>query len=95
MTPGGFKALSINGPMAEAFKFHLDIVKDKIAARTHELNRQFKEGLAEMSHVKLYTPRDENLPSGIVCFDIDGMSPRDVVGAIASLQDRRNSKSIC
>ena len=82
MTPGGFKAFEHQWAMAEAFKFHLDIGKDKIAARTHELNRQFKEGLAGMSHVKLYTPRDENLSSGIVCFDIDGMSPREVVGRL-------------
>jgi selenocysteine lyase/cysteine desulfurase len=82
MTPGGFKAFEHQWAMAEAFKFHLDIGKDKVAARTHELNRQFKEGLAGMSHVKLYTPRDENLSSGIVCFDIDGMSPRDVVGRL-------------
>lgn len=82
MTPGGFKAFEHQWAMAEAFKFHLDIGKDKVAARTHELNRQFKEGLTGMSHVKLYTPRDENLSSGIVCFDIDGMSPRDVVGRL-------------
>jgi isopenicillin-N epimerase len=82
MTPGGFKAFEHQWAMAEAFKFHLDIGKDKIAARTHELNRQFKEGLSGMSHVKLHTPRDENLSSGIVCFDIDGISPREVVGRL-------------
>ena len=82
MTPGGFKAFEHQWAMAEAFRFHLDIGKDRIAARTHELNRQFKDGLAGMSHVKLYTPRDENLSSGIVCFDIDGMSPREVVGRL-------------
>ena len=68
--------------MTEAFKFHLDIGKAKIAARTHELNRQLKEGLAGMSHVKLYTPRDEHLSAGIVCFDVNGLSPRDVVAGL-------------
>jgi selenocysteine lyase/cysteine desulfurase len=82
MTPGGFKAFEHQWALAEAFRFHLDIGKDKIASRTHELNRQFKEGLANMSHVKVYTPRDANLSSGIVCFDIDGMSPREVVGRL-------------
>jgi isopenicillin-N epimerase len=58
MTPGGFKAFEHQWAMAEAFMFHLDIGKDKIAARTRELNHQFKEGLAGMSHVKLlYTTR--------------------------------------
>lgn len=79
MSPGGFKTFEHQWAMAEAFRFHLDIGKAKIAARTHELNRQLKEGLSGMSHVKLYTPRDENLSAGIVCFDVNGMSPREVV----------------
>jgi selenocysteine lyase/cysteine desulfurase len=79
MTPGGFKAFEHQWAMAEAFKFHMDIGKEKIANRTHELSRQMKEGLAGMSHVKLYTPRDEKLSAGIVCFDVEGMTPREVV----------------
>ncbi len=82
MTPGRFKAFEHQWALAEAFKFHLEIGKETIAKRTHELNRQFKEELAGMSHVKLHTPRDDKLSSGIVCFDIDGMSPREVVGRL-------------
>lgn len=82
MTPGGFKAFEHQWALAEAFKFHLAIGKDKIATRTYELNRLCKEGLAGMSHVKLYTPMDEALSSGIVCFDVEGMSPREVVGKL-------------
>lgn len=85
MTPGGFKTFEHQWAMAEAFRFHLGLGKAKIAARTHELNRQLKEGLAGMSHVKLFTPRTEELSSGIVCFDVNGMSPREVV---ARLKDR-------
>lgn len=79
MTPGGFKTFEYQWALAEAFRFHLEIGKDKIAGRTRELNRQLKEGLAGMSHVKLYTPRDENLSAGITCFDVNGMAPREVV----------------
>lgn len=79
MTPGGFKSFEHQWALVEAFRFHLEIGKENVANRTHELNRHFKEGLAEMSHVKLYTPRDENLSSGIACFDINGMSAREVV----------------
>jgi selenocysteine lyase/cysteine desulfurase len=82
MTPGGFKAFEHQWAMAEAFRFHLEIGKDRIAHRTHELNRQLKDGLAGMSHVKLYTPRDENLSCGIVCFDVDGLSAREVVSRL-------------
>ena len=38
-----------------------------------------KEGLARMPNIKLYTPRDENLSAGMVCFDVNGMKPEAVV----------------
>jgi isopenicillin-N epimerase len=38
-----------------------------------------KEGLARMPKIQLYTPRDENLSAGIVCFDVKGMKPEQVV----------------
>jgi isopenicillin-N epimerase len=50
-----------------------------VTARIHELNGHMKEGLARMPHVQLYTPRDENLSAGIVCFDVKGMKPEEVV----------------
>lgn len=86
MSPGGFKAFEHQWAMAEAFDFHMEIGKEKIAARTHELARQMKEGLAAMPHVKLYTPMSESLSSGIVCFDVNGYSPRS---AVNRLQDRK------
>jgi isopenicillin-N epimerase len=79
ISPGGFKAFEHQWAMAEAFDFHLEIGKRKIAERTHALARYLKEGLSEMSHIRLYTPMSSELSSGIVCFDIEGMSPRSVV----------------
>jgi selenocysteine lyase/cysteine desulfurase len=38
-----------------------------------------KEGLGRMPNIQLYTPRDENLSAGIVCFDVKGMKPGQVV----------------
>jgi selenocysteine lyase/cysteine desulfurase len=43
------------------------------------LNDQCKEGLARMRHVKLRTPRGNNLSAGIICFDVEGMKPEEVV----------------
>jgi isopenicillin-N epimerase len=86
MTPGGFKAFEHQWAMAEAFQFHQDIGKDRIAARTHELARQLKEGLAGMSHVQLISPMSDDLSAGIVSFDVNGMNPWDVV---RRLRDRR------
>src|SRR5438477_7281443 len=59
--------------------FHQNIGSARITARTHELNAQMKEGLARMPRVQLYTPRDENLSAGMVCFDVKGMKPEEVV----------------
>lgn len=74
MTPGGYKPFEHRWAMTQAFAFHHDIGKARIEARTHELARQLKEGLAAMAHVTLYTPMSESLSAGIVCFDVDGMS---------------------
>jgi selenocysteine lyase/cysteine desulfurase len=38
-----------------------------------------KEGLARMPNIQLYTPRDENLSAGMVCFEVKGMKPEQVV----------------
>jgi selenocysteine lyase/cysteine desulfurase len=78
-SPGGFQAFEHYWALPEAIRFHQDIGSARITARIHELNSQMKEGLAGMSHIQLYTPRDENLSAGIVCFDVKGMKPEEVV----------------
>jgi selenocysteine lyase/cysteine desulfurase len=82
MTPGGFHSFEHRWALDEAFKFHLAIGKDRIAKRIHQLNRQLKEGLAAMKHVTLHTPMAEDLSAGIVCFEVDGMTPEQVVGRL-------------
>jgi isopenicillin-N epimerase len=79
MTPGGFKPFEHQWAISEAFEFHQQIGKAQVAARIHALCRQCKEGLARMDHVTLHTPLAENLSSGIVCFDVDGLTPLQVV----------------
>ncbi len=79
MSPGGFKAFEHLWALRQAFEFHQAIGKSRIAARTHELAGQLKEGLAGMGHVVLHTPRSDGLSAGIVSFDIAGMPPEAVV----------------
>ena len=79
VTPGGFKAFDHQWALAEAFSFHQDIGKRRIAERTRELSRQLKEGLAAMGHVTLHTPLAEELSAGIVCFEVRGRSAPAVV----------------
>jgi isopenicillin-N epimerase len=32
-----------------------------------------------MAHIKLYTPQGSRLAAGLVCFDVAGMAPKEVV----------------
>jgi selenocysteine lyase/cysteine desulfurase len=82
MTPGGFHSFEHRWALDEAFKFHLAIGKDRIAKRIHQLNRQLKEGLATMKHVTLHTPMADDLSAGITCFEVEGMTPEQVVQAL-------------
>jgi selenocysteine lyase/cysteine desulfurase len=79
MTPGGFHSFEHRWALAQAFDLHRQIGKARIAGRIHDLNRQLKDGLAAMPHVTLYTPREDGLSAGLVCFDVKGMSPGTVV----------------
>jgi selenocysteine lyase/cysteine desulfurase len=83
-TPGGYHSFEHRWALAEAFRFHGDIGKDRVAARTYEQATQVKEGLAEIDGVTLVTPMDQAMSSGIICFDVDGAAPPDVLGTLAS-----------
>jgi selenocysteine lyase/cysteine desulfurase len=85
MTPGGFHAFEHRWALSEAFRFHMEIGKAKIAARIHELNTQCKEGLAKMPHVTLHTPMSEKLSGGMVCFTVEGLTPKETVARLKDL----------
>jgi selenocysteine lyase/cysteine desulfurase len=79
ISPGGFKAYEHQWAMAEAFRFHQQIGRKRIADRIADLNARCKEGLSQMAHVKLHTPRGRDRSAGIICFEVDGLPPQDVV----------------
>jgi selenocysteine lyase/cysteine desulfurase len=79
MTPGGFHSFEHRWALPAAFNLHRRLGKAKIQKRIHQLNTQTKHGLAKMSHVKMYTPISSELSSGLVCFDVDGLSASQVV----------------
>lgn len=79
MSPGGFKPFEHRWAMGEAFKFHTGIGKSRIAKRIHSLNLVLKEGMAKMRHVRLHTPVSPDVSAGIVCFEIDGLSTKQVI----------------
>ncbi|GAC12894.1 aminotransferase class V-fold PLP-dependent enzyme [Aliiglaciecola lipolytica] len=79
MSPGGFHSFEHRWALPEAFKLHLQLGKENVEKRIHQLNQQTKSGLAKMSHVTLYTPQSSALSSGLVCFDVEGIDPETVV----------------
>ena len=72
--------------LAEAFTFQEQIGRDAIAARIHQLNRQLKEGLASMPHVRLFTPMSDALSAGITTFMVDGMTAKQVEAALHGVE---------
>jgi len=85
MTPGGYHSFEHRWALSEAFQFHQDIGKSRVANRIYELNRRLKEGMAELSHVILRAPISEELSAGITCFDTEGLS---FEGAVPWLAER-------
>ena len=79
MSPGGFHSFEHRWALPEAFELHLQLGKAQVQTRIHELNTMTKEGLEEMPHVQLHTPMSPALSSGMVCFDVQGIAPSEVV----------------
>ena len=79
MSPGGFHAFEHRWALDRAFHFHMELGRERVAHRVGDLAEMMKEGLAEMDHVRLYTPMSRSLSSALVCFDVDGLDRREVV----------------
>lgn len=79
MTPGGFHSFEHRWALDQAFVFHQAIGKPRVTQRIHDLNDHLKQGLAKMQHVTLRTPLSRDLSAGIVCFEVKGLEPDQVV----------------
>ncbi|MCF3110267.1 aminotransferase class V-fold PLP-dependent enzyme [Niabella sp. CC-SYL272] len=78
-TPGGFHPFEHRWSLHKAFEFHLQIGKEKIEQRTHQLSTLLKEGLKSIRHIQLKTPVSPSLSAGINCFEVAGMPHDEVV----------------
>ncbi|MDH4057192.1 MAG: aminotransferase class V-fold PLP-dependent enzyme [Cyclobacteriaceae bacterium] len=78
-SPGGFHSFEHRWSLNEAFDFHLKIGKKIVQDRTHQLGIKLREGLKNIKHIKLHTPMSASLSSGINCFEVDGLTPEEVV----------------
>ena len=79
MTPGGFHAFEHQWAMGAAFDMHQAMGRARVAARIRELNDRLKASLAGNRKVKLPTPMSGDLSAGLVAFEVEGISPADVV----------------
>jgi len=70
--------------LTQAFELHEQIGVAKVADRIAELNTRLKDGMAKLRRVKLITPRGRDLSAGIVCFEIDGLKPAQIVERLAA-----------
>jgi isopenicillin-N epimerase len=85
-TPGGFHSFEHRWALAEAFRFHLSIGRDRVAARIHQLNTLAKGEMAKLPKVKVHTPMSADLAAGIIAFEVAGYTPQQVVQKLHDLQ---------
>jgi len=83
MSPGGFHAFEHRWALSAAFAFHEAIGPERIARRTLALSRRLREGIAAVPGLELRSPGGA-LGSGVVCLEVAGKSPGEVVGALRS-----------
>jgi selenocysteine lyase/cysteine desulfurase len=73
-TPGGYHSFEHRWALAEAFATHRPA-----GARIAALATRLKEGLAALPKVRVITPLAPELSAGIVCFEVEGLTPQTVV----------------
>ncbi|QRK11323.1 aminotransferase class V-fold PLP-dependent enzyme [Archangium violaceum] len=78
-SPGGFHAFEHRWALGKAFELHQRLGRSRVTERIHALNRQAKEELTKMRHVRLRTPMADELSAGIICFEVEGRKPDEVV----------------
>jgi selenocysteine lyase/cysteine desulfurase len=84
LTPGGFHSFEHRWALAEAFAFHQQIGRARVAARIRALAARLQHGLADLRGVTPRTPTSPALSAGLVCFEVDGRDPEDVVAHLAA-----------
>jgi isopenicillin-N epimerase len=83
-TPGGFHSFEHRFALPAAFELHRSLEPARVAARIHELGSSVKAGLLSMKHVTLHTPTSPELSAGIICYEVAGMKPDQVVARLAA-----------
>ena len=83
LTPGGFHSFEHRWALAAAFRFHEDIGRARVEERIRTLVSRLRAGLSAVSGVTIRTPGVRSLSAGLVCFDVEGRDPQEVVARLA------------
>jgi selenocysteine lyase/cysteine desulfurase len=83
LTPGGFHSFEHRWALAEAFRFHEEIGRKRVETRVRSLARRLQIGLSEVKGVRVRTPVTDAVSAGLVCFEVAGVAPDDVVRRLA------------
>jgi selenocysteine lyase/cysteine desulfurase len=84
LTPGGYHSFEHRWSLAEAFRFHESVGRLRVQARVRSLAARLKTGVGDVRGVRLRTPAGAGLSAGLVCFEVDGVDPDEVVRRLAS-----------
>ena len=79
LTHGGYHAFEHQWAAADAFDLMGRIGRDRVATRTTEQATRLKEGLAEVTGVRVVTPMAPEVSAGIVCLEVPGLMPANAV----------------
>jgi len=82
LTPGGYHCFEHQWAAADAFGFMSRIGRARVVARVAEQATRLKEGLSGIEGITLKTPMSSDVSAGIVCFDVAGQRPPDVVARL-------------
>ena len=93
MSPGGFHSFENRWALPDAFALHERLGgRSKIAKTSHALAVRLKRGLAEIPGVDVKTPLDNSLAAALVCVDVGGRQPGEVVDRLR--EDHRVMASV-
>jgi selenocysteine lyase/cysteine desulfurase len=84
LTPGGFHTFEHRWALADAFRFHDAVGRERVQARVRSLAARLKGGLEPVRRVRLRTPAAAELSAGLVCFEVEGLDPGEVVRRLAA-----------
>ena len=78
-SPGGYHSFEHRWALKQALDLHAQVGARRIARRIDDLGTRLREGLAGAPNVRVHTPADERLHSGVVTFTVEGVDKFDVV----------------